>query len=85
VRHDLRALFGGPEAAVGVQVGGAVARVGRMDFDCHVLHIPDSDQRLVIYSAEPGSPTAQAFRRLGAATTTAEISSLSAGISAAAG
>jgi hypothetical protein len=50
-----------------------------------VLHIPDSDQRLVIYSAEPGSPTALAFRRLGAASTMAEISSLSAGISAAAG
>ena len=56
---------------------------GPLEFDCHVLHIPDSDQRLVIYSAEPGSPTAQAFGRLDAA-----ISSpvpASAGISAAAG
>jgi transcription regulator MmyB-like protein len=58
---------------------------GPLEFDCHVLHIPDNDQRLVIYSAEPGSPTAQAFRRLGAADTTAEISSRSAGISPAAG
>ena len=56
---------------------------GPLEFDCHVLHIPDSDQRLVIYSAEPGSPTAHAFGRLDAA-----ISSpvpASAGISAAAG
>jgi hypothetical protein len=56
---------------------------GPLEFDCHVLHIPDSDQRLVIYSAEPGSPTAQAFRRLGAASTRAIAAS--AGISAAAG
>jgi transcriptional regulator with XRE-family HTH domain len=59
--------------------------VGPLEFDCHVLHIPDSDQRLVIYSAEPGSPNAQAFRRLGAATTTPEVSAAGAGISAAAG
>ena len=56
---------------------------GPLEFDCHVLHIPDSDQRLVIYSAEPGSPTAQAFRRLGAASIRAIAAST--GISAAAG
>jgi transcriptional regulator with XRE-family HTH domain len=38
---------------------------GPLEFDCHVLHIPDTDQRLVIYSAEPGSATWAAFRRLG--------------------
>ncbi len=38
---------------------------GPLEFDCHVLHIPDTDQRLVIYSAEPGSATWLAFRRLG--------------------
>ena len=59
--------------------------VGPLEVDCHVLPIPDSDQRLVIYSAEPGSPTAQAFRRLGAAHSTAGISAAAAGISAAAG
>jgi transcriptional regulator with XRE-family HTH domain len=38
---------------------------GPLEFDCHVLHIPDTGQRLVIYSAEPGSATWAAFRRLG--------------------
>ena len=38
---------------------------GPLEFDCHVLHIPDTDQRLVIYSAEPGSATWLAFRWLG--------------------
>jgi transcriptional regulator with XRE-family HTH domain len=37
---------------------------GPLEFDCHVLHIPDTDQRLVIYSAPPGSATWLAFRRL---------------------
>jgi hypothetical protein len=31
---------------------------------CHVLDIPDSDQRLVVYSPAPGSASAVAFRRL---------------------
>jgi hypothetical protein len=34
-----------------------------------VLHIPDTDQRLIVYCAAPGSPTAEAFVRLAAATT----------------
>ncbi|HTT52558.1 MAG TPA: helix-turn-helix transcriptional regulator [Streptosporangiaceae bacterium] len=38
---------------------------GPLEFDCHVLPIPDTDQRLVIYSAEPGSATWAAFRELG--------------------
>lgn len=37
---------------------------GDLELDCQVLHIPDSDQRLVIYTAEPGSPTQEAFRKL---------------------
>ena len=41
---------------------------GPLEFDCHVLHIPDTDQRLVIYSAEPGSAASAAFRRLGQST-----------------
>jgi hypothetical protein len=36
---------------------------GPLEFDCHVLDIPDSDQRLVVYSPAPGSATAAAFRR----------------------
>jgi hypothetical protein len=35
--------------------------VGPLEFACEVLHLPDTDQRLVIYCAEPGSPTAAAF------------------------
>jgi transcriptional regulator with XRE-family HTH domain len=37
---------------------------GPLEFQCQVLHIPDSDQRLIIYCAEPGSPTAEAFSNL---------------------
>ncbi len=37
---------------------------GPLEFDCHVLHVPDTDQRLVVYSAAPGSPTWATFRRL---------------------
>jgi hypothetical protein len=29
-----------------------------------VLHIPDTDQRVIVYCAAPDSPTQQAFRRL---------------------
>ncbi|MGC9665170.1 hypothetical protein ACNTMW_01280 [Planosporangium sp. 12N6] len=37
---------------------------GPLEFDCQVLHVPDSDQRLIVYCAAPGSPTRAAFRRL---------------------
>ncbi|WP_052745902.1 MmyB family transcriptional regulator [Allosalinactinospora lopnorensis] len=37
---------------------------GPVAFDCQVLHIPDTDQRLIIYCAEPGSATQETFRRL---------------------
>jgi transcriptional regulator with XRE-family HTH domain len=37
---------------------------GPLEFDCQVLHVPDSDQRLIIYCAQPGSPTQEAFQRL---------------------
>ncbi|MEV4538910.1 helix-turn-helix transcriptional regulator [Asanoa sp. NPDC049518] len=38
--------------------------VGPLEFECQVLHISDSDQRMIVYCAEPGSPTEAAFRRL---------------------
>lgn len=38
--------------------------VGPLDFDCQVLHIPDSDQRMIVYVAEPGTPTHGTFQRL---------------------
>lgn len=37
---------------------------GRLEFECQVLHVPDSDQRLVVYAAEPGTPTYAAFQQL---------------------
>ena len=40
--------------------------VGPLEFECQVLHISDSDQRIIVYCAEPGSPTEAAFRRLAA-------------------
>jgi transcriptional regulator with XRE-family HTH domain len=39
---------------------------GPLEFECQVLHVPDADQRLIVYCAEPGSPTQEAFRRLAA-------------------
>jgi transcriptional regulator with XRE-family HTH domain len=37
---------------------------GPLEFECQVLRVADTDQRLIVYVAPPGSPTAQAFRRL---------------------
>jgi len=37
---------------------------GPLEFECQVLHVPDTDQRLIVYCAAPGSPTREAFRRL---------------------
>jgi transcriptional regulator with XRE-family HTH domain len=39
---------------------------GPLEFECQVLHIADSDQRLIAYVAPPGSATATAFQRLAA-------------------
>jgi transcription regulator MmyB-like protein len=39
-------------------------RAGHLEFECQVLRIPDTDQRMILYCATPGSPTQQAFRRL---------------------
>jgi transcriptional regulator with XRE-family HTH domain len=39
-------------------------QAGPLEFECQVLHISDSDQRMIVYCAEPGSPTEAAFRRL---------------------
>jgi MmyB-like transcription regulator ligand binding domain len=38
---------------------------GPLEFECRVLHIPESGQRLIVYCAAPGSPTQAAFRALG--------------------
>ena len=38
--------------------------VGRIDVVCEVLVIPERDQRVILYTAEPGSPSDQALRLL---------------------
>ncbi|WBB70713.1 helix-turn-helix transcriptional regulator [Micromonospora sp. WMMD812] len=38
--------------------------LGPLEFECRVLHVPETDQRLIVYVPEPGSPTQVAFRRL---------------------
>ncbi|MGC3859935.1 helix-turn-helix transcriptional regulator [Micromonospora chersina] len=38
--------------------------LGPLEFECRVLHVPETDQRLIVYVPEPGSPTQAAFRRV---------------------
>lgn len=38
--------------------------VGRIDVICEILVVPERDQRVVLYTAEPGSPSDQALRLL---------------------
>jgi transcriptional regulator with XRE-family HTH domain len=40
---------------------------GPLEFECQVLQIGETGQRLIVYCAAPGSPTQQAFRRLAGA------------------
>lgn len=37
---------------------------GPLELDCQVLYIADTDQRLIVYTAPPGSPTAAVFAEL---------------------
>jgi transcriptional regulator with XRE-family HTH domain len=39
-------------------------RLGPLEFECQVLEIPETGQRIIMYCAEPGSPTREIFRRL---------------------
>ncbi|WP_308403673.1 MmyB family transcriptional regulator [Streptomyces niphimycinicus] len=39
--------------------------LGKLELDCQTL-LPGTDLRLVMYTAEPGSPSAAALTRLGA-------------------
>jgi hypothetical protein len=39
-------------------------QVGRLELDCDALHLPDVDQRLIVYSAAPGTPAAEALSLL---------------------
>jgi transcriptional regulator with XRE-family HTH domain len=38
--------------------------VGRLTLECDTLHVPDADQRLIVYSAAPGTPEAEALALL---------------------
>ncbi|SCL20532.1 Helix-turn-helix domain-containing protein [Micromonospora rhizosphaerae] len=38
--------------------------LGPLEFECRVLHVPETDQRLIVYVPEPGSATQAAFHRL---------------------
>lgn len=38
--------------------------IGSFEVECQVLHVPDTDQRLVIYVVAPGSPAHDALQRL---------------------
>jgi transcriptional regulator with XRE-family HTH domain len=40
--------------------------LGPLEFECQVLHIADTGQRLIAYCAAPGTPTEAAFRELAA-------------------
>jgi transcriptional regulator with XRE-family HTH domain len=50
-----------------VQVRGPMMKrvthpsLGPLEFECQVLHIAETGQRLIVYCAAPGSPTAAAF------------------------
>ena len=41
-------------------------QAGPLEFECQVLHIADTGQRLIAYCAAPGSATESAFRKLAA-------------------
>jgi transcriptional regulator with XRE-family HTH domain len=38
--------------------------LGPLEFECQVLHVPDTDQRVIVYCPRPGSPTQETFHRL---------------------
>jgi hypothetical protein len=41
-------------------------QAGQLEFECQVLHIAETGQRLITYCAAPGSPTEEAFTQLAA-------------------
>ncbi|WP_067830221.1 helix-turn-helix transcriptional regulator [Nocardia inohanensis] len=38
--------------------------LGQLEFDCEVLHVSDTDQRMIVYCPAPGSRTAAVFHSL---------------------
>jgi transcriptional regulator with XRE-family HTH domain len=49
------------EVRRGVRKRVAHPDLGPLEFDCQVLHVPDTDQRIILYTAEPRSATAAVF------------------------
>jgi transcriptional regulator with XRE-family HTH domain len=47
-------------------------QAGPLEFECQMLHIAETGQRLIAYCAAPGSPTESAFIQLAAATVRSE-------------
>jgi transcriptional regulator with XRE-family HTH domain len=43
-------------------------QLGRLEFECQVLHVAETGQRIIAYCAAPGSPTEAAFIQLAAQT-----------------
>lgn len=60
------AMWGDHEVAVRRSVTKRLDHplVGSIEASCQVLHIPDTDQRLVLYVAAPGTPFHEALQRL---------------------
>ncbi|WP_067565187.1 helix-turn-helix transcriptional regulator [Nocardia acidivorans] len=42
--------------------------LGVVEFECQVLHVADTDQRMIVYCATPGTRTAEVFRDLASLT-----------------
>jgi transcriptional regulator with XRE-family HTH domain len=68
----LSPLFAQMWAAHDVEVRGPMLKhvdhpqAGPLEFECQVLHIAETGQRLIVYCAAPGSATARAFAELAA-------------------
>ncbi|WP_373861834.1 MmyB family transcriptional regulator [Micromonospora noduli] len=43
---------------------GAAPELGSLEFECRVLLVPETEQRMIVYVPEPGSPTQAVFRQL---------------------
>lgn len=48
--------------------------LGSLEFECQMLHVPDTDQRIIVYCPEPGSATQEIFQRLATQSTGAHSS-----------
>jgi len=62
---SIKGANSGGSSTKSITIGWIHPLTGPLEFECRVLHIPDTGQRLIVYCAAPGSPTQAAFRRLG--------------------